>query len=222
MVHRKFWLASNSPRRKEMFTWINWDWGACAANIDESQLPFEHAQEYVVRLAAEKANNSIPGFQEEDVVVAADTIVVLDDTVLGKPINDEHAYEMLTSLRGRDHYVMTAIAVRRMDHANLRQDLCKTKVHMRAYTDQEIARYIDSGDPRDKAGAYAIQNENFHPAIKFKGCYSSVMGMPLCHLERTIRGIPDYEPKDLALICQNHLKYTCPITTRVMAGEDIG
>jgi septum formation protein len=222
MANRKIWLASNSPRRKEMFTWVKWDWGAYAANIDESQLPGEPAQEYVVRLAAEKANSPIPGVQEDDIIIAADTIVVLNDAILGKPEDNQQAVEMLANLRGRDHFVMTAVAARAMHYAPLKQDLCKTKVQMRSYTDQEIKRYVSSGDSRDKAGAYAIQNESFHPVVGFKGCFSSVMGMPLCHLERMLRKFPDYEPKDLACICQNHLKYTCPISKRVMAGEDIG
>ena len=222
MAKRKFWLASNSPRRKEMFTWVNWDWGACAANIDESQRAGEPAQEYVVRLAAEKANSPIPGVHENDIVIAADTIVVLDGAILGKPVDAEQAVEMLTLLRGRDHLVMTAVAVCNMGHVVLQKDLCKTSVRMRSYTDQEITRYVSSGDSRDKAGAYAIQNENFHPVVGFNGCYSSVMGMPLCHLERTLRKSPEYDPRDLACICQNHLKYTCPITKRVMAGEEIG
>jgi len=205
-----------------MFTWVNWDWDACAANIDESQHSEETAQEYVVRLAVEKVNFSNPDFQANDIIIAADTIVVLDGIILGKPADNRHAYEMLTQLRGRGHFVMTAVAVRSGDCTNLQQDLCITRVQMREYTDQEIKKYIISGDSLDKAGAYAIQNESFYPAVGFDGCFSSVMGMPLCHLERTLRKLPDYESREMAPICQNHLKYICPITNYVMAGEEIG
>jgi septum formation protein len=222
MIQRKFWLASNSPRRREMLAWVNWDWDASAANIDESQQPEETAREYVIRLAAEKANFPIPGIQPQDIVIAADTIVVLDENILGKPMNNEQALGMLTNLRGRGHLVMTAIAIRSDDHGNSRHDICKTRVQMRAYTDQEIRQYVASGDSLDKAGAYAIQNDSFHPVVDFNGCFASVMGMPLCHLERTLRDLPNYDQKEMATICQNHLKYICPITDRVMAGEEVG
>ncbi|MDO9545998.1 MAG: Maf family protein [Pelolinea sp.] len=222
MAQRKFWLASNSPRRKEMLAWVNWDWEASAANIDESKHPEETAREYVVRLAAEKANFPILEIKPQDIVIAADTIVVLDENILGKPVNKEQAIEMLTSLSGRGHLVMTAIAIRSGDHTRFQQEMCKTRVQMRNYSHQEISIYVASGDPMDKAGAYAIQNDSFHPVVGFKGCYASVMGMPLCHLERSFRDFPDYDPKEMAKICQNHLKYTCPITDSVMAGEDLG
>ncbi|MCJ7622379.1 MAG: Maf family protein [Anaerolineaceae bacterium] len=215
-------MASNSPRRREMLAWVNWDWDASAANIDESQLPDETDRDYVIRLAAEKANFPIPEIQPPDIVIAADTIVVLDEKILGKPVSSEQAHEMLTSLCGREHQVMTAITVQSGDHGNTQHDICKTSVKMREYTDQEIKLYIASGDSQDKAGAYAIQNPDFHPVIDFNGCFASVMGMPLCHLERSLRELPNYVPRDLAKICQNHLKYNCPITERVMAGEDIG
>ena len=222
MTQQKFWLASNSPRRKEMLAWVNWDWEASAANIDEFQRSEETAREYVIRLAAEKANFPIPEIQPQDIVIAADTIVVLDENMLGKPVNNEQAKEMLTSLCGRGHWVMTAIAVRSGDHRSLRQEICKTRVQMREYTNQEIKQYVASGDSLDKAGAYAIQNDSFHPVVDFSGCFASVMGIPLCHLERILRDLPNYDQKEMAIICQNHLKYICPITDRVMAGEEVG
>jgi len=222
MAQRKFWLASNSPRRREMLAWMDWDLETSPANIDESKRPKESAQEYVLRLAAEKAGNLISGTGMDDVVVAADTIVVLDEEILGKPVDERKAYQMLSQLRAREHWVMTAIAVRFESTGQVRQDICRTRVQMRSYTDEEIEQYIASGNPMDKAGAYAIQNTAFHPVVDFGGCFASVMGMPLCHLERTLQRFSIYKPNRLAEVCQNHLKYNCSITDCVMAGEDIG
>ena len=129
---------------------------------------------------------------------------------------------MLASLRAKEHWVMTAIAVRRLDQKSARLELCRSKVRMRAYSDAEIQTYVGSGDPLDKAGAYAIQDRGFHPAEGFAGCMASVMGMPLCHLERMLRRSRDYVWTDWPSICQKKLEYNCPITGRVMAGEDIG
>ncbi len=205
-----------------MLAWLDWDLNASSANIDESRRPKESAREYVLRLAAEKADYPIPGAGFNDVVIAADTIVVLDEEILGKPADEGEAYQMLSQLRAREHWVMTAIAVRSGNTGHVHQDICRTRVQMREYADEEIEQYIASGDPMDKAGAYAIQNTAFHPAVDFNGCFASVMGMPLCHLERTQQKLSIYEPSGFAVICQNHLKYNCLITNRVMAGEDIG
>ena len=222
MTHCKFWLASNSPRRREILAWVDWDLDTSAANIDESRHPEESPRKYVLRLASGKAGYPIPEAGSDDVVIAADTIVVLDGEILGKPAGEEEASEMLSRLRARVHWVLTAIAVRYGGAEHVLQDVCSTRVQMRNYTDAEIKKYIESGDPMDKAGAYAIQNPDFNPVVEFKGCFASVMGLPLCHLERTLQKIPIYEPNGLAITCKNHLKYNCSIIRRVMDGEDIG
>jgi len=222
MAQRKFWLASNSPRRREMLAWVDWDLEASAANIDESRYAEESAQEYVLRLAVEKVGYPIPEAGSDDVVIAADTIVVLDKQILGKPIDEREAFEMLSRLRAREHWVMTAIAIRSGGTEHVHHDICRTRVQMREYADEEIKQYIASGDPMDKAGGYAIQSTTFHPVVNLNGCFASVMGMPLCHLERTLIKFSIYKPSGLALICQNHIKYNCSITSRVMAGEDVG
>ena len=205
-----------------MLAWVDWDLEASAANIDESKHTEESAQEYVLRLAAEKAGYPIQEVGLDDVVIAADTIVVLDKEILGKPADEREAFEILSRLRAREHLVMTAIAVRSGGTEHVHHDICRTRVQMRKYADEEIKQYIASGDPMDKAGAYAIQSTNFHPVVDFDGCFASVMGMPLCHLERTLIEFLIYKPSGLPLICQNHLKYNCSITDRVMAGEDVG
>jgi septum formation protein len=101
-------------------------------------------------------------------------------------------------------------------------DLCITDVPMRSYTDEEIRAYVLSGDPLDKAGAYAIQHAGFQPVESISGCYASVMGLPLCHLQRALRKVDIVPATDLPAGCQATLQYECPIFSRVLAGEDIG
>jgi septum formation protein len=221
MNRYEFWLASASPRRKEMLAWSDWFINLSPANIDESLFDYELPQNHVIRLAIEKCK-TIKSIPVDDFVIAADTIVVLDNQILGKPVNENHAYQMLTELRSKPHWVMTAIAIHNGRTEEPLIDLCKSEVKMRNYTDTEIYEYIESGDPMDKAGAYAIQNKDFHPVTDFGGCMASVMGMPLCHLERTLRKFSTYQHTDWPRICQFNLKYNCPITDRVIAGEDIG
>jgi predicted house-cleaning NTP pyrophosphatase (Maf/HAM1 superfamily) len=129
---------------------------------------------------------------------------------------------MLKSLRNRKHQVITALSIRQEGSQFLAQDLCCSDVRMRDYSDQEIQDYVLSGDPLDKAGSYAIQSPEFDPVEKFSGCFASVMGMPLCHLERTLRKLPDYESCKMGVICRRNIDYECPITQRVLLGEDIG
>lgn len=222
MTQRRFWLVSNSPRRREMLSWPHWDVNLVSSRADETRLAGEPARDYVERMAAFKSDIALDRADAEDFVIAADTIVVLEGKILGKPRDAHHAFEMLSALRGRTHAVMTAFAVRHTVENQRSVGLCSSPVRMRDYSDAEIQTYIDSGDPLDKAGAYAIQNPSFDPAIGFKGCFASVMGLPLCHMERTLRGFADYEVTDWPQICQFHLKYDCPITNRIMQGEEIG
>jgi len=220
MAEDRFWLASNSPRRREMLGWLDWNIQSSAADIDESRREDEPARDYVLRVSREKVEVPIASANAGDIFIAADTIVVLDENILGKPRDTDHAFEMLTALCGRTHYVFTAIAVK--TKVGMMQDVCCSPVRMRDYTREEISAYIASGDPMDKAGAYAIQYQEFSPVRQFNGCFASVMGMPLCHLERTLKKLGISNPHQFANPCQNHLEYACPITERVMAGEDVG
>jgi MAF protein len=222
MTTAKFWLASNSPRRREIISWLGWTFQSAPANIDESALNGEKPLAHVNRLALGKCRVEIAAAQPGEIVIAADTIVVLDDAILGKPANEQDAFTMLKSLGDRTHQVITALAIRQIGLSDVLQETCISNVRMRNYSDAEIEAYVRSGDPMDKAGGYAIQNADFHPAVGFAGCFASVMGMPLCHLERTLRKLRDYDPANLADVCQKNLEYECPITGRVMAGENIG
>lgn len=205
-----------------MISWLGWSFRSVPSHIDESIAVNEMAVDYVQRIALEKSQVLVKGAQAGDVIIAADTIVVLDGKVLGKPVDSQNASEMLKSLRKREHQVITAISIRQEGSRTLIRDICRSDVQMRDYSDREIESYILSGDPLDKAGSYAIQSPEFDPVVDFKGCYASVMGMPLCHLERTLRKVPDYQDCEMSRICQKNLKYECPITRRVMSGEDIG
>ena len=142
--------------------------------------------------------------------------------ILGKPRDMAEAEEMLKSLRGRSHQVYTGIAVLRLSDGTLVTDLCITEVPMRACRDDEIEAYVATGDPLDKAGAYAIQNARFHPVEALQGCYASVMGLPLCHLARSLRSLEIAARNDIAAECQSALGYTCPIFSAVLAGEMVG
>ena len=222
MNPNKFWLASNSPRRREILAWAGWRLEKIPSNLDESMLEMETPEQYVRRIAGSKSSVVLEKASASDTIISADTIVALDGKILGKPKDSQHACEMLVSMRARGHWVMTAIAIRHVDSRIAQIDLCKSQVKMRNYSDEEIRQYVESRDPLDKAGAYAIQNHKFHPAENFRGCIASVMGTPLCHMERLLRRNQNYEWTDWPAICQKKLEYSCPITSRVMAGEDVG
>ncbi len=212
---------SSSPRRREMLAWANWSINLASSSINESIRMGEQPEDYVKRLAAAKSK-ALDKIPHEDFVIAADTIVVLGELILGKPNNEAHAFQILSELRGKPHKVITAVAVRQGGQDEPIIDICRTEVKMREYSDEEINRYIESGDPMDKAGAYAIQNHCFQPAVNFCGCLASVMGLPLCHLERTLRQFSHYQKTNWPQICKDNLKYNCEISERVLAGENIG
>jgi MAF protein len=215
-------LASNSPRRRELLALGGWMFHTRPADVDESQRPGEEPGAYVLRLAESKARTCAASAHPDLVIVAADTTVASGNAILGKPKDMAEAVEMLKALRGRSHQVYTGIAVLRMSDGRLVTDLCITDVPMRAYRDDEIEAYVATGDPLDKAGAYAIQNAGFHPVEALRGCYACVMGLPLCHLARSLQKI-DIAPRyDIAEECQSALKYACPISAAVLRGEKVG
>jgi predicted house-cleaning NTP pyrophosphatase (Maf/HAM1 superfamily) len=129
---------------------------------------------------------------------------------------------MLRRLRGRVHQVYTGIAVLEAGTDRAETDLCVTGVPMRTYNDAEIAAYVASGDPLDKAGAYGIQHVGFHPVQTMTGCFASVMGMPLCHLLRLLDRIQAASQPGLPGRCQSHLSYPCPVSSAILRGEPVG
>lgn len=215
-------LASNSPRRKQILAWSGVPFSVRPADIDETPQEGESARAYVQRIALTKGRKMSGSAGFKELIVAADTTVAVDDEIIGKPKNAEEARQILLKLRGRVHFVHTAIVVIAPSKGLIERELCTTRVRMRRYTDEEINAYIRTGDPMDKAGAYAIQNESFHPVDQLKGCYASVMGLPLCHLERVLRRMGYGDRKQIPFICQDELAYNCPIFNRVLNGEDVG
>ncbi|HEY8508806.1 MAG TPA: Maf family protein [Steroidobacteraceae bacterium] len=182
-------LASASPRRRELLTQIGVPHVVTVADIDESERPNEHAHEYVKRMAFEKASaiwSRDPGLP----VLAADTTVVLDGEMFGKPRDRAHALEMLTRLSGRTHEVLTAVAL--ATSAGVEMRLSTSSVRMRTLTESECNAYWESGEPRDKAGAYAIQGLGAVFIESINGSYSGVMGLPLYETAELLRaaGLP--------------------------------
>jgi MAF protein len=215
-------LASNSPRRRELMALGNRDFDVLVTDVDESQRLGESPADYVLRLAEAKARAAVPRAQPQNVILAADTIVVDGSTLLGKPRDAADAVQMLRRLRGRTHQVYTGLAVLRMSTGQLLKDLCRTDVPMRDYSDAEIDGYIRSGDPLDKAGAYAIQHTEFHPVAGMSGCFASVMGLPLCHMLRLFEKIGLAQEDSLPSRCQTYLNYACPVSSAILRGEQVG
>ncbi len=199
-------LASNSPRRRFLLSLLDLDFIIQAVEVDETPWPGESPSAYVLRLARAKALACADG---RSMTLAADTAVVDGENILGKPRNAVEAAAMLRCLRGRVHQVYTALAL--WTGARLLTDWCGTDVRMREYSEEEMERYIASGDPMDKAGAYAVQHPDFRPAAAVQGCYACVVGLPLCHLVRLLcRAGLDISTNAPAR-CQSAFDHSCSI-----------
>jgi len=122
---------------------------------------------------------------------------------------------MLLRLRGRTHFVFTGLALLRNADGSLWEDVCISEVPIRDFSTAEMRAYIASGDPFDKAGAYAIQHAAFHPVENFSGCFANVMGLPLCHLARLLAGAGISGEQNVALQCLQSLDYDCAVTDRL-------
>jgi septum formation protein len=214
--HSILLLASASPRRRELLALGKWMFNIAPANVNEDVLPGEDPAAYVVRLAKDKAQALLQYGRPEHIIIGADTTVVDAGQILGKPANLDEARAMLRQLRGHTHQVFTGIAALRVSDQKLLTDLCVTDVPMRDYTDEEIEAYIATGDAQDKAGAYAIQHEQFQPVASMSGCYAGVMGLPLCHLTRLLRQLGAPPSADIAARCQSMLKYQCPVFAGIL------
>ncbi len=200
----------------------DWTFNVSVTDVDETQRPGESPAEYVLRLAEDKARAAAPHAASGAIVVAADTTVVDAGTILGKPADAREAAAMLKQLRGHRHQVYTGLAVIDSSTAQLLKDLCVTDVPMRDYRDEEIDRYVATGDPFDKAGAYAIQHDEFHPVANLSGCFASVMGLPLCHLLRLLEKLGVRRDPEVPSRCQVHLHYPCPVSVAILRGEPVG
>ena len=180
-------LASQSPRRKELMGLFHRPFVVRAADIDETMDPQKPPYEEVARVSSLKAQ--AVAHEEEDVVIAADTIVVCGKQVLGKPADEQDAFRMLHLLSGRDHQVMTGLTVLRGDRCITCTEV--TDIHFRPLTEQEIWDYIRTGEPMDKAGSYGIQGGAALFAEKMNGDYYNVMGLPVCRLSQILKEITE-------------------------------
>lgn len=225
----KLLLASASPRRRELLNLLGLDFEVTSPSVDEVPLADEPPASLVARLSRAKARAACPSSSSDavvsygTVVIACDTVVALDGELLGKPGDAVEAAAMLRRLRQRSsHAVYSAITLLAPNTGRITTDVVETQVTMRAYTNTEIVAYVASGDPLDKAGAYAIQHAGFRPVAGLEGCYANVMGLPLCHLTRCLRawGI-ESPPHVFAVpqICQTHIGYDCPVCSAILGGE---
>jgi len=181
-------LASGSPRRRQIITRLGLPVTFCTppAGEDAAQQRYRGPSDNLAVWLAKHKLSSVLNLPEaaERMVIAADTTVLLDDVLLGKPRDEKHARELLLSLRRRWHLVITGAAVSYFidGKRQMRSGSCVTTVLMRRYSEEEIAAYIATGDPMDKAGAYGIQHPGFQPTERINGCYLNVVGLPLCLL----------------------------------------
>ena len=169
-------LASGSPRRLSLLQELGFDPTVWPTDIDETPRPGETPEDYVERLALEKGGALGGAIEPADVVVSADTIVALDGSLLGKPKNDADATAMLRRLSGRRHHVLTGVAVRR--HDTVHSFVETTTVRFGELSDADIAWYVATGEPSDKAGAYGIQGRGGAFVISIEGSYDNVIGLP--------------------------------------------
>lgn len=178
-------LASQSPRRKELLGLFRVPFAVRVADIDETMNPARNPYDEVARVSRLKAE-AVP-HNPDDVVIAADTIVVCQGQILGKPKNEADAFRMLRLLSGKGHQVMTGLTVLRGDTVKVCTEV--TDIHFRALSDKEIQTYIRTGEPMDKAGSYGIQGGAALFAEKIVGDYFNVVGLPVCRLGQILNTI---------------------------------
>lgn len=183
-------LASASPRRRELLAGLGVPFEVIVSGIDEQPWPREMPASYVLRNAAEKAREIAQraGAKTDTLIIAGDTIVVVDDRILEKPADAVHASAMLRRLSGRWHEVMTGLCVWRRTNGGFHEqaDAVRTGVRFRELSDREIADYVATGEPMDKAGAYAIQGGASGFVAETRGSYTNVVGLPIESLRRML------------------------------------
>ncbi len=184
----QFILASRSPRRRWLLAHLGIPFRVVIPQLEEDIAPATAGkpEEVAEALALAKAEAAAREHRE-GIVIAADTIVVAGDTILGKPADGSEAAATLRRLRGKPHRVITGLAVVDAGSGRRAASHVVTAVRMRRYSDGDIAAYVARGEPLDKAGAYAIQDQQFHPVASYDGCYCNVIGLPLRALVNLLR-----------------------------------
>ena len=182
----KLILASSSPRRAEILRDAGISFSVLSSAIDETPIPGETPQQHVQRLADAKGELVAARAVGPSLIISADTVVVLDGQILGKPRSTEEARHMLELFSGRTHSVVTGVTVLRLPEMQRRQFVETTLVHFSKLSSQEISRYLATAEPYDKAGAYAIQGRAGRYIPRIEGCYYNVVGLPLARLILTL------------------------------------
>jgi septum formation protein len=213
---RRLILASGSPRRRQLLPLMGLPFVIKTVGVDERALDGEPPTELVLRVSQAKAV-AVDRVRPDELVVAADTIVVLDGEVLGKPADPGDATRMLHRLRGRPHLVYSGVSVWHPARRRMVRELAESTVWMRDYADAEVASYVESGDPLDKAGAYAIQHPGFDPVSRVEGCRLSVIGLPLCHLGRALAKFGVVVPSNVPGACQAFNQRNCDVSPEILS-----
>ena len=177
-------LAARSPRRADLLTAAGYEFEVTPADIDERRCDDETAAEYVGRLASEKAA-IVTASAPDAMVLGADTVVVIEGLVLGKPVDEADAAAMLHRLSGRSHEVLTGVAL--LSRGRRRTEVVTTRVRFRTLTAADVVWYVASGEPVGKAGAYAIQGRASSFVTRIEGSYSNVVGLPVATVDEMIR-----------------------------------
>ncbi|MGI8542352.1 MAG: Maf family protein [Aridibacter sp.] len=184
----KLILASGSPRRAEILDFVGWEFEKHVADVDESQKTGENGAKYVQRLAEEKAE-AIALKYENTLVLGADTIVLIDDKIIGKPVDLDDARKMLKTISGRWHEVLTGVAIVKISNKNPQSivGLKTTRVKFKELSKEEIEFLVQKGEPLDKAGAYAVQAQAALFIEKIEGDYWNVVGLPINLVYRLVK-----------------------------------
>jgi septum formation protein len=208
-------LASGSPRRRELLQLLGLPFQIILPQAHEESIRCIDGVRLASILAEMKAL-SVKRQTDEDIIIAADTVVLLRRQILGKPADAASARNMLADLRRGEHQVITGVAVVRPRIPTPLVQAIHTRVWMRQYSDEEMAHYIARGEPFDKAGAYAIQDPEFRPVERLQGCYANVMGLPLCHLFVILKRmrLPLTEPPQAA--CEAFTGRSCSVADRIL------
>lgn len=212
---RRLILASGSPRRRQLLSLLGMPFVIKAVSVDESPLYGEPPTEVVLRVSQVKALSATE-VRPDELVLAADTIVVLDGQMLGKPNGPDEAARMLYLLRGRAHMVYSGVTVWHPASRSMACELAGSEVWMREYDDDEVAAYVAGGDPLDKAGAYAIQHPEFDPVSRVEGCWLNVVGLPLCHLGRALAQFEVAVPANVPGACQAFNQRHCVVSSGIL------
>ena len=180
-MNNRLILASKSPRRYELLKQVGFDFEVIPSRVVEDFVQKESPQEHVIRLAEAKARDVAKGYPG-CWVIAADTIVTINGSILGKPKNREDAMEMLRRLSGQDHWVLTGFSVCHLGKGKSDKEAVQTAVRVKTLTPAEMEWYVETGEPFDKAGGYAIQGIGSFMIESIRGSYTNVVGLPLCEL----------------------------------------